>query len=363
MNAKPTYEELEEKVKELELDRKKHVLTDKTLFDLKRPKDLINPDWPEIKWNITGLFIRRKLLTDVLNFMRQLRISHVLKSFHDAPDVIWNGGRMNMNVKFFDDTATYFKALNARGVGILLTFSNLVLEKKHLDDPESHRLLECLDDKCGLNGVILGSDLLADYLREKKPGLSQTTSVVKSFIENPERKVEWYLEMQKRYDRVVIHTDHMFDLDLMDKLDRSKTEILVNEECIYGCPNRRQHQTLTSQFNLDKSDKLKEEIQALKKSSCKGSVNVLQDNRNPDGRRACYLTHEEITAFYNMGFRDFKICGRRKPMNNLAWNIIHYVYNPDLQPLFADWLYTKIDSDTKKAVQQVISAKNQEKSK
>ncbi|MDD4871951.1 MAG: hypothetical protein PHR77_15440, partial [Kiritimatiellae bacterium] len=311
-------------------------------------------DWPEVQWNISGLFIRCRFLTSFLSFMKSSNISHVLKTFHDAPDVLWNGGRLNMNVKFYDDSAEYFKSLNDKGVGVFLTVSNLVLEEKHLDDPDSNRLVECLDEKCGMNGVIVANDLLSDYLRKKKPGLKQVASVVKSFIENPQAKIEWYKEMQSRYDRVVVHTDHMFDLDLLDKLDRTKTEILINEECAYKCQHRQRHQTLTSKFNIDRSKEIHEEMEKIKKTVCLGSSTILDDKKNLENTRSVFLTHCEVKAIYDMGFRDFKICGRRKPVGTFAWYLINFIFNPYLAYAFADMIYRKIEVDTKKDVANVI---------
>ncbi|MFC1495148.1 hypothetical protein ACFL6W_07705 [Thermodesulfobacteriota bacterium] len=323
------------------------------MFDMKREESLLHPDWPEIKWNISGLFNYRPLINFLTQMMRNNGISHVIDSFHGAPDLLWNGGRVNANVTNYPDAENYFKALNSLGIGAYLTFSNAILEKKHLDDPDSNQLLDCLDEKCGLNGVIVLNDLMADYIRGKKPGLKLICSVVKAFIENPKGDIAWYKEMEERFDRVVIHTDHMFDLDLLDKLDRNKAEILITEECIYKCPNRASHQTLNSVYNIaqyednENAEEIFEQIKTIRETRCAGGGGVLNKEKNTNNFRSCFLTHEEVKAIYDMGFRKFKISGRRRTIYGMAWNILNFVFNPDLAYTFARILYSRIDQKVK----------------
>ena len=316
-----------------------------TPFGEKSYSGWLHPNWPEARWNISGLFIHRKFLSHLFNVMARVKIADAIRSFHDAPDVVWNGGRTNTGVPFYDDTEKFFKQLNDFGVGVYLTFTNPLLEENHLADSESNRLLDCLDESCGLNGVIVASDVLSDYIRKKKPGLRQTSSVVKSYLENPAGKIQWYRDMQKRFDRVVVHTDHMFDLDLLDKLDRSKAEILVTEECIYKCPNRQRHQLMIARYNLDKSKAVSQEMQKLKKDICMGGAFAIRNERNIAAPRVVYLTHAEMKTIYDMGFREFKISGRRIPVSQLAWNVIHFLYHPGATHYFATALYKKINLD------------------
>jgi hypothetical protein len=333
------------------------------MFDMKREESLLHPDWPEIKWNISGMINYRPLVSFLVQMMRNNGISHVLDSFHDSPDLLWNGGRVNAGVKNYPDSEEYFKTLNKLGIGAYLTFSNAILEKKHLSDEESNRLLDCLDEKCGLNGVIVVNNLMADYIRKKKPGLKLICSVVKAFIENPNGDIAWYKEMQKRFDRVVIHTDHMFDLDLLDKLDRNKAEILITEECIYKCPNRAHHQTLNSVYNIAqfedkaKADEVFEQIKKIRETSCAGGARILDKERNINSRRSCFLTHEEVKTIYDMGFRKFKISGRRGTIYGLAWNVLNFVFNPDLSYTFARILYSRIDQKVKTEFTEVAKKK------
>ena len=46
------------------------------MFDLKRPDHFNHPDWLEAKWNISGLFSQRVLLSHVLKLMKNFDIAH-----------------------------------------------------------------------------------------------------------------------------------------------------------------------------------------------------------------------------------------------------------------------------------------------
>ena len=70
-----------------------------------------------------------------------------------------------------------------------------------------YALLDCLNETCGLNGVIVLNDLLADYIRQKKPGLKlvcsrshlneSTEAFVKKF--NKQRSMMLFDEIQNNF--------------------------------------------------------------------------------------------------------------------------------------------------------------------
>ncbi|MFC1840023.1 hypothetical protein ACFL1N_10610 [Thermodesulfobacteriota bacterium] len=323
------------------------------MFDTKRGTTLLHQDWPEAKWNISGLFQNRLLIRILVSTMEHENISHVLDSIQGSPDLLWNGGYPNANVPNPPDSPKFFKQLNDRGIGAFLDFSNSLIEEKHLSEVNSNRLLETLDEESGLNGVIVASDLLSDHIRMKKPGLKQICSIIKNFTENPDGNIEWYIKMQERFDRVAIHPDHVFDPDLLDKLDRDKAEILVNDECLYKCPNRKRHQTLNSRYNITGSKDILNEIGKLRQTSCAGGIGVLSEKKNPEHLRSCYMKQKELKTIYDMGFRNFKIEGRRMTMNSLGWNVINFIINPALSAPYSAILAHKIDQNIRQEFQKM----------
>ncbi|MFH1215004.1 MAG: hypothetical protein V1706_00715 [Pseudomonadota bacterium] len=323
------------------------------MFTKLHPEHVYHPDWPEARWNISGLLAHRVLVRVFVEQLKRFKINTLIESFHDAPNLVWNGGRPNRDFPLPSDPAAYFKALNDDGIGILFTFTNTLIEKRHLDDRNGNSLLDCLDENCGLNGVIVVSDLLSDHIRSRKPKLRQVSSVLKSFFENPEGKLAWYKLMEGRFDQVVIHPDHLFEPDLIAGLDRNKAEILVNEPCFHGCPHRRYHQTMISRWNMTRDGEAQEKISELVRTRCLGMGNLLDEGKNPGHGRSCTLSRSELQALHAMGFRKFKISGRQKPSISLAWHMIHYMINPDLAYLVADNIYKSFDLIIKEEFRQV----------
>ena len=74
---------------------------------------------------------------------------------------------------------------------------------------------------------------------------------------------------------------------------------------------------------------------------------MLSDKKNTRQVRTCFLKHNEVKAIYDMGFRHFKISGRRKPPYGLAWNVINFVYNPALAHAFARTIHLGIHQGIK----------------
>ena len=105
----------------------------------------------------------------------------------------WDGGRAG-----FGDTAPEEaeELMREYGISPRLTFSNSLLRKEDLSDPACNRLCALFEKSGPVSaGVILTSDLLLDYLREKYPGLyfvSSTNKVLTGFrqleeeLEGPE---------------------------------------------------------------------------------------------------------------------------------------------------------------------------------
>ena len=106
---------------------------------------------------------------------------------------LWGGGRVGAGDV---PPRRVLALLRAYGISARLTFSNSLLGPEHLADARCNRLCRLLaEDGNVANGVIVHSDLLADYLRQTWPQLylvSSTTKVLTDFpalrreLERPE---------------------------------------------------------------------------------------------------------------------------------------------------------------------------------
>lgn len=117
-----------------------------------------------------------------------------ISSIYGAPaNCLWGGGRVGAGDV---PPRRALALLRAYGISARLTFSNSLLGPEHLADARCNRLCRLLaEDGNVANGVIVHSDLLADYLRQTWPQLylvSSTTKVLTDFpalrreLERPE---------------------------------------------------------------------------------------------------------------------------------------------------------------------------------
>lgn len=141
--------------------------------------------------------------------------------------------------------------LRAYGISARLTFSNSLLGPEHLADARCNRLCRLLaEDSNVANGVIVHSDLLADYLRQTWPQLylvSSTTKVLTDFpalrreLERPEfRYVVPDFRLNKAFAQLAVLPAPL----------RDKVEFLCNECCRPACPDRKVCYEAVSRKNL-----------------------------------------------------------------------------------------------------------------
>ena len=170
-------------------------------------------------------------------------------SIYGAPaDCLWGGGRVGFGEERPEDVAALMREY---GVSARLTFSNSLLREEHLADRRCNALCR-LFDRAGpvRNGVIICSDLLLSWIRERYPGLyfvSSTTKVITDFrrfeteLERPEfRYVVPDFRLNRERERLKA---------LPERLKR-KTEFLCNECCWFGCPERKACYENVSRKNL-----------------------------------------------------------------------------------------------------------------
>ena len=105
-------------------------------------------------------------------------------SIYGAPaDCLWGGGRAGFGEA---DPTDVMELMQEYGISARLTFSNSLLREEHLSDKKCNDLCRLFQtaDTGRSNGVIVHSDLLAEYLLKNYPNLylvSSTTKVLTDF--------------------------------------------------------------------------------------------------------------------------------------------------------------------------------------
>ena len=296
------------------------------------PADMILNNTPnplafqDAAWNLTGLFVHDAFILDFIRKIRDhLRVTP-FKWVHGAPlSYRWNGGRVDpafhITRDVMDRTLQAYKALDT---GCMLTFSNRFVTAGDLDDPDCNYLLESLGG-CGpqKNGVIVASDVLADYIRKKHPDLHLMASIIKVTCEKGTGDLAYYRSLESRFDSYVVDVDDNVNYDLLKHLDPAKAEILVNSCCVYHCPHKAEHYDLLVKVHDKDSGITMDTVLEYQKKNCKAYPMGRQLGKT---RNHC-LSLEELRTLYHMGFRHFKLQGRyTTSLTGILYDICHYVF-------------------------------------
>ena len=193
-------------------------------------------------YHLPGLFEFHELYKRFLPLFRRHR-----EWFHDWCEIgsvygapagcRWDGGRAGFGEA---DPADAAELMREYGISARLTFSNSLLREKDLSDRECNRLCALFEKNGPVpSGVILSSDLLLRYLRERYPGfyfVSSTTKVLTEFRELEE-------ELKRPEFRFVVPDFRLNrEKEQLASLPgelKGKVEFLCNEACSFDCPDRK----------------------------------------------------------------------------------------------------------------------------
>ncbi len=271
----------------------------------------LHPDWPAARFNVSGMWIFHPVVLHVMDIARQAWDCRLpVEAMHGAPAVSWNAGcalKINFEPRGLQPA---MDSLFSHGVGYFPTFTNHLLAEKDLDYPVCNQILQCLARRPELNGVIVVSERLSRYIARSYPALRQVASIIKVTFDRGEGSADYYRALGERFFRYVVHPDDCRNLALLERLDRDKAEIIVNENCVADCPTRARHYDAYARWqhaaNPQERQAVDEEIRQIV-AGCQSPHHL---HRVANGRRSCNLTRSELKTIYDMGFRHFKLQGR-----------------------------------------------------
>ena len=241
-----------------------------------------------------------------------------IASLYGAPaGCLWGGGRAG----FGDDDPRKVLALTREyGISARLTFSNSLLRREHLSDRACNALCALFAEQDG-NGVIVHSDLLLGYLKQKYPNLyfvSSTTKVLTEFDQLQQ-------ELDREDFRFVVpdfRLNKAFDrLNVLPQSRKDKVEFLCNECCWFGCQDRKACYETVSRKNLG-------EFCPEHRCAAPGGGEGYRFSRameNPG-----FIGVEDIQNTYlPMGFSHFKIEGRSLGSALILEFLLYYLTKPE----------------------------------
>lgn len=274
-----------------------------------------------ITWNIAALYVYDKYMFSIIDeFKRQKRKIPFNYVFGGPPNCKWHGGRsMGRNKYSIPNQEKIIEEYNKRGIGCRFTFSYYDITEEDLNDPVGNHILNYANYLSSVynvkNGVIISSDLLYDHIKERYTNLELICSLVKPTMESECWKLdtpEYYNNLCKKYDIVVINPARLIYDDFLEKLeDKSKIEIITNVECQRFCPNQANHYIV--QWNLDQKinsgqnfSKEKTDIMNMFKK-CNLVNNMVSD--------PMIVSEQLFNHLISMGFTNFKLQGRDRNIN------------------------------------------------
>lgn len=244
-------------------------------------------------------------------------------SIYGAPrDSLWSGGRNKFAMDNTENAVADFMPIV--GISCRITFTNCLLLPEHLSDSHCNTTLKKFYNSN--NGIIVYSDILEQYIRDKYPNYKIISSTTKC-IRDKKQVLE---ELEKDYETVVLDYNFNKDFDFLKQIQKKeKCELLVNAVCIPNCPKRKQHYELISKVALHQ-----EQEQDFFK--CDASRNLFyQAMKSP-----LFISVEEIEKTYlPMGYQHFKIEGRTTQIDDLIEALIYYMVKPEHQIEIRERLY------------------------
>lgn len=199
---------------------------------------------PDFTVGLKRNLVFAQLMRDCPQFFREgVRIDSVYGCFPNCPV---NGGRTFVREPFtarqMEDA---FAALEQQGLVARLTFTNMLVEERHLADPYFNLILDVAAEHGA--GAIVYADLVADYIRARHPGMEITLSTTREILD-----VDELNRALDAYDVVVLNYNKNKDRAFLDAVGRpAKLEVMANELCNPGCPHRAEHYLHNSRDQLD----------------------------------------------------------------------------------------------------------------
>ncbi len=245
-------------------------------------------------------------------------------SIYGAPyDCLWGGGRVGFGENDMDEVLALVKEYN---ISARLTFSNSLLEKEHLSDKKCNRLLQALaqdNNDQVKNGVIVHSDLLLNYIKEKYPTLYFVSSTTKVITEFDRLKKE--LDRQE-FSYVVPDfrlNKRLDDLQTLSTYQKDKVEFLCNECCNFGCKDRKMCYENVSKKVLG----IECEDHVCTSPYAKEGYVFSRAMKNPG-----FIGIEDIRDTYlPKGFSNFKLEGRSLGSAIVLEFLLYYMTRPEYQ--------------------------------
>ncbi len=244
-------------------------------------------------------------------FFDDVRIQSVYGCF---PGCIVNGGRAFVREPYSArQIEATFEALDGQGIAARLTFTNMLVEERHLEDPYFNLILDTAADHGA--GVIVYSDLVDAYVRARHPRMERTLSTTREILDAAELN-----RALGAFDLVVLNYNKNKDLPFLDQVEHpERLEVMANELCNPGCPHRNEHYLHNSR------DQLAGTVTEFRRCDLSGKDFFKLAPTSPT-----ILTNDDVRTLHGRyGVPRFKIVGRGVAPDVNLESYLYYLVRPE----------------------------------
>lgn len=272
----------------------------------------INYTLPDFTVGLKRNLVFAQLMRDCPQFFfDDVRIQGVYGCF---PGCVVNGGRAFVREPYSArQIEATFEALDGQGIAARLTFTNMLVEERHLEDPYFNLILDAAADHGA--GVIVCSDLVDAYVRARHPRMERTLSTTREILDAAELN-----RALEEFDLVVLNYNKNKDLAFLDQVEHpERLEVMANELCNPGCPHRNEHYLHNSR------DQLAGTVTEFRRCDLSGKDFFKLAPTSPT-----ILTNDDVRTLHGRyGVLRFKIVGRGVAPDVNLKSYLYYLVRPE----------------------------------
>ena len=272
----------------------------------------INYTLPDFTVGLKRNLVFAQLMRDCPQFFfDDVRIQSVYGCF---PGCVVNGGRAFVREPYSArQIEATFEALDGQGIAARLTFTNMLVEERHLEDPYFNLILDAAADHGA--GVIVYSDLVDAYVRARHPRMERTLSTTREILDAAELN-----RALEEFDLVVLNYNKNKDLAFLDQVEHpERLEVMANELCNPGCPHRNEHYLHNSR------DQLAGTVTEFRRCDLSGKDFFKLAPTSPT-----ILTNDDVRTLHGRyGVPRFKIVGRGVAPDVNLESYLYYLVRPE----------------------------------
>ena len=252
-------------------------------------------------------------------------------------DTVFSGGRVTSRETKLSTEYGMRNALEqyiSRGCEYRFVFTQGALKPEMLYDFWGNLQLKLAEEyDCK---VIVASDILENYIREKYPKIGLVSSTTKMIGGSGSEEQAIIDEFNKDYDTVVLNTRYNFNYDFIPVELRHKAEVLINDCCPPFCVRRKYCYNKTMLHNV--GQEWRPPGDHCNNDSKKDFLSFAGDGipRYTDLARSylCHYSIDDIFKAHEAGIEKFKFGGRE--LSNIA-NLLEraeYMVKPEAKADF-----------------------------